>query len=452
MTNANWKKKIRKTRLGNVETDVDNLCYILENDPTLNGTVRKNEFTGRIEAVDGLPFKPVTKVWSDQNQALLLRYLAKEYGISRCKDELVNAIEVVSSERSYHPVREYLDSLPKWDGKRRISTMLVDYLGVEDTPYCRTVSERWMASAVARIYEPGFKADSLLLISGRQGIGKSSFFAKLAVKPEWYTDNVGLSMDSKESAELLRGRWIIEISELATLKRSEVESIKAFISRQSDKYRPAYGRFVSSFDRQCVFCATTNEDSFLRDETGNRRFWCLEAKNEPTKSIWDSLSYEVDLLWAEAKALYQVHKNEGGWFNGQGIEALVEEEANRFKEIDPWESLIREWLDRELPDNWYKMTPEDRHDFFDPKADGLHGLSYDDKPIKRMRVCPQEILNECILKPKAQQTSLDVRRVNKIMTNMEGWRKIKPTIFSGYGQCRGYERVDSTNKVHTEDG
>ena len=224
MTNSSWKKKIRKTKLSKVETDVDNLCYILENNPTLNVTVRKNEFTERIEAVEGLPFKSVTKVWSDQNQALLLRYLAKEYGISRCKDELVNAIEAVSSERSYHPVREYLDALPKCDGIRRIPTMLVDYLGVEDTTYCRTVSERWMVSAVARIYEPGFKADSLLLISGRQGIGKSSFFAKLAVKPEWYTDNVGLSMDSKESVELLRGRWIIEISELATLKRSEVEA------------------------------------------------------------------------------------------------------------------------------------------------------------------------------------------------------------------------------------
>ncbi len=134
MANANWKKKRRRTKLGKVETDVDNLCYILENDPTLNGTVRKNEFTGRIEAVDGLPFKSVTKVWSDQNQALLLRYLAKEYGISRCKDELASAIEAVASERGYHPVMDYLNALPKWDGKRRISTMLVDYLGAEDTP------------------------------------------------------------------------------------------------------------------------------------------------------------------------------------------------------------------------------------------------------------------------------------------------------------------------------
>ena len=448
---SDWKKGIRLHK-GKAMSDVDNLAYILENDPLLHGTVRKNEFTGMSEPMPDLPFKASSRIWNDESQALLARYLAKEYGLSHCSQDLNTAVLAVASENRYHPVRDYLDGLPEWDKVQRVETLLIDYLGAIDTPYCRSVTSRWMASAIARIYEPGFKMDSLLLVSGRQGIGKSSLFSKLAVKPEWYTDDIGLSMDTKDSAERIRGRWIIEISELSALKRSEVESIKAFLSRQADKYRPAYGRFVSSFERQCIFCATTNEDSFLRDETGNRRFWCVEAYGKGNKSIWDDLPKELDQIWAEAKEIYLAHQGDGSWFNGSDIASTVEMEASRFKEVDPWKALIGEWLERSLPSNWYSYSLEERRDYFDPDAPGLHGTSYDEEVIKRSKVCPEEILNECLQKPKGQQASLDIRRVNKIMSNMEGWEKVAATNFPGYGKARGFQRIKSATKDGLIDG
>lgn len=439
---SNWKRKIRRDKSGRAEPTVDNIVYILLHDPPLAGTCRKNTFTGKIESNPGIT-KDVglDPIWTDDNQAMLEYYLAKNYGMKKCNQALITAVQTVANKARYNPVQDYLLSLQPWDGVKRIATMLIDYLGVDDTDYCRTVSERWMAAAVARILQPGFKFDSVLLISGPQGIGKSTFFQKLAVKPSWFTDNIG-DMGSKESFENITGVWIVELSELSAMRRSDIETIKAFLSRTSDRFRNAYGHFVNEQERTAVFVGTTNDDSFLVDPTGNRRFWCLKVTKKATKSVWDDLSKEIPQLWAEALTLYRAHQNDGDWFGGADIRMTTEEEAAKFREVDPWIALIQSWLDTKIPEGFYGLSISERHDYFDPNAYCDHAPGPYQRAILRQRVCPQEILNECLLKPKAQQTSQDIRRVNKVMQEMPGWQKIGAYNTKGYGTSRGYERIE----------
>lgn len=440
-SNKYWKKHLKKNRYGDILVTVSNLAVILENDPNLKGTVRYNRFTNRMESIEnGICNNTSRKDWTDVSTSNLSRYLSSEYGLRKFSTELNIALETVADKHSYHSVKDYLDSLAEWDNVNRIPTLLIDYLGAVDSPFVEEITKRWMAAAVGRIYEPGMKFDSMLLLSGKQGVGKSTLFRKLAVKPEWFTDSVS-SLDTKSAPDDIQGRWIVELSELSAMRKSVVEATKSFLSRQSDKYRPAYARYIITRDRQCVFGGTTNEDNFLRDDTGNRRFWCIHVDGGGKKSVWNDLDKEVDQIWAEAKTLYELHKGDIGWFNGNDIREEVEKQDTAFQESDPWRPLIEEWLERELPSNWYSYSMSDRRDWFDSKAPGLHGLSAGEQRIKRQKVCPNEILNECLLKPKDMQTSQDVRRVNKIMKTLPSWKEIGSSDFNAYGKSRGFRRI-----------
>ena len=205
-------------------------------------------------------------------------------------------------ENAYHPVREYLDALV-WDGKTRLDTLLSYFLGAEDNAYIRSAGRKWMIASIARIRDPGCKFDHMLILIGAQGVGKSQFFNRIARHQAWFSDSMSKFDNSKEAMEQLAGKWIIEIGELSVMKRSEVESIKTFLTKQDDSYRPSYGRRLETFPRQCVFGGTTNRDDFLQDATGNRRFWPVPITD--TKRMWGELTPEiVDQLWAEADAAY----------------------------------------------------------------------------------------------------------------------------------------------------
>ena len=173
---------------------------------------------------------------------------------------------MVSVERLYHPIKNYLSAL-KWDGVERLDTLLVDYLGAEDTPYVRAVTRKTLVAAVARIYRPGTKFDSILVLNGSQGIGKSTLFSKLG--GSWYSDSLSISdMKDKTAPEKLQGYWILELGELAGIKKMDVETVKSFITRTDDKYRQSYGVSVESHPRSCIIVGTTNSDGgFLRDIT-----------------------------------------------------------------------------------------------------------------------------------------------------------------------------------------
>ena len=199
----------------------------------------------------------------------------------------------MASERAYHPVKEYLDALPEWDGVKRTDTLLTDYLGAEDSAYTRAVIRKTLAAAVARIYQPGTKFDSVLILNGPQGIGKSTLFARLA--GAWFSDSLTLTdMRDKSGPEKLQGYWILELGELAGMKKTDVETVKSFLSRVDDKYRASYGLNVESHPRQCVIVGSTNTESgFLRDITGNRRFWPVRVNGESVKKPWQISGEDV---------------------------------------------------------------------------------------------------------------------------------------------------------------
>lgn len=180
-------------------------------------------------------------------------------------------------------MRDYLDGIPAWDGIPRVETLMHDYFGAEDTPLVRAMTKKTLVAGVARVIEPGIKFDNVLVLQGDQGIGKSTLWKKLA--GTWFSDSLR-SMEDNKAFEALRGIWIGELAELAATKKSEVEAQKAFLSSQVDRYRPAFGRRVQEFPRQCILVGTTNEHEFLRDRTGNRRFWVVKLEKSGKHDVF----------------------------------------------------------------------------------------------------------------------------------------------------------------------
>ena len=296
-----WQRHLVIDRRGMIKDSLQNIALIIRNDENFKNVVY-NEFKDTIDVIGALPWKQVKPGWNDSDLANAKVYFERVYGIwspAKFKDAL---LAVVSSDRLYHPIKEYFSGLA-WDGTKRIDTLLIDYFGAEDTPYTRAVIRKTLVAAVARIYEPGIKFDSILVLNGPQGMGKSTFFALLG--RQWFSDSLSISdMRDKTAAEKLLGNWILEISEMSGIRKTEVEVVKSFVTRQDDKFRQAYGVNVESHPRKCVIVGSTNsEGGFLRDVTGNRRFWPVHVPGTGKFHPWELDC--VDQVWAEAIHLYK---------------------------------------------------------------------------------------------------------------------------------------------------
>lgn len=436
-TEREWQSALELDRQGKVKDTLDNLVLSIRNDGKLQ-SIAFNLHRDGIDAGDGLPWKQIKPGWNDSDFASLKVYLNKRYGVyapSKTKDALL----AVASERAYHPVMEYLDRLPEWDGVKRIDTLLADYLGAEDSDYTRAVIRKTLTAAVARIYQPGVKFDSVLILNGPQGIGKSTLFAKLA--GAWFSDSLTLTdMRDKSGPEKLQGYWILELGELAGMKKTDVETVKSFLSRVDDKYRASYGLNVESHPRQCVIVGSTNTESgFLRDITGNRRFWPVRVNGQSTKKPWQ-LSAEVVLqLWAEAKDAYQ--KGERLYLEGE-VAAMATSEQAEAMETDDREGLVRTYLDTLLPENWDTMSLYDRRNFLNGNE---FGESQRMGTVRRTMVCNMEIWCECFGRDSSALKKIDSYEISGIMRKIEGWNKYTLTKngvagFSIYGKQRAYIR------------
>lgn len=429
---ADWRKHLELDRKGNIKDTLDNIVCIIRGDEGLQG-IAFNCHRDGINARGGLPWGQIKGGWNDSDAAALKVYLSKNYGIyspTKTKD----AVVAVAAERAYHPVREYLEGLPEWDGIPRVDTLLIDYFGAADNSYTRAVSRKSMVAAIARIYQPGVKFDSVPILNGPQGIGKSTFYAKLA--GEWFSDSLTLTdMKDKSGPEKLQGYWILELGELAGMRKADIETVKSFISRVDDKYRASYGVNVESHPRQCIIVGTTNaETGFLRDITGNRRFWPVRVPGNSKKKPWQLTPEDVRQIWAETLVLYR--KGENLYLEGKDADIAVTEQADAL-EMDEREGLVQEYLDTLLPENWAEMSLFERRSYL---SDSDFGASKKDGTVQREYVCNMEIWCECFGKDGSAMKPADSYAIAAIMRKIEGWDKTDRTTYPIYGRQRGYRR------------
>lgn len=429
----NWLAQLDYDKRGNIINSLNNLILILRNDPNLKDIVF-NQFSDSLEIKGEVPWKHPSRYWRDADDAQLVSYIDLTYGTFSARNYEI-AVTKVADDRSYHPVREFLQGLPEWDGIPRVDTLLIDYLGAEDNEYVRAVTRKTLVAAISRVMRPGCKFDNMLVLNGPQGIGKSTLIAKLG--REWFSDSLNLSdTKDKTAAEKLQGYWIIEIGELAGMRKTEVETLKGFLSKQNDIYRASFGRRATPHLRQCIFVGTTNaEDGYLRDTTGNRRFWPVRVTGNGIYKVWDMTDEDVLQIWAEAKHYYE--EGEPLYLDAKLTE-MAEKEQKSAMETDEREGMIREYLDTPLPENWEDMNLYERRNY-------LHGDEFERTKytgtVQRQRVCIAEIWCECFKKERGDLKRQDSYEIAAIMARIEGWKKSdKAMRFKIYGVAKGYER------------
>lgn len=426
-----WQNGLELNKLGKVKETLPNMVLIMRNDPKLF-PLRYNLHRNGIDATGDLPWAQTKPGWNDTDDNALKVYLNAAYGVY-APEKIKTALSAVTAERAYHPIREYLDQLPEWDRVPRLDLVFHDYLGTPLNAYSMAVCRKTFTAAVARIYRPGTKFDSAAILVGRQGLGKSTLFKKLAGK--WFSDALTMTdMRDKTAAEKLQGYWILELGELAGMRKAEVETVKAFMSREDDKYRAAYGMNVESHPRQCVIVGSTNnEDGFLRDTTGNRRFWPLKTSDQREKTPWDMDDETVKQIWAEALTAFR--NGEKLYLEGSEAEQ-AEEEQTAALEHDEREGLIRLYLEMLLPAEWNTMSIGERRNFVMGSGDiGRVGI------VPRKSVSNIEIWCECLGQEPSKLRKQDSYEITGIMRRMEGWKREGMKRLPLYGVQRVYVSV-----------
>ncbi len=428
-----WTKALRRDRSGALQNCLHNITLIMENDENLKA-VCFNQLADGMEIKGPVPWQHPARFWRDADDAQLICYVDAHYGSFSARNYQIAVAKVVD-DRSYHPIREYLDSLPPWDGIPRVDTLLIDYLGAEDSAYTRAVTRKTICGAVVRVRQPGVKFDNILVFNGDQGIGKSTLISKLG--GEWYSDSLSLTdMNDKTAAEKLQGYWIIEIGELAGMKKADIDKVKAFISRQDDKYRASFGRRVTPHPRQCIFFGTTNsQNGYLRDITGNRRFWTVRTPGTGRLKPWQLTNEDVRQIWAEALVLVDQGEK---LFLDASLEALSQAEQSAAMEQDDREGLVNAYLNLLLPENWSTMDVYARQEYIrDPNSPTQPRGS-----VTRSSASNLEIWCECFGKRKEDIKPADSYAIAAIMLRIPGWRKTDERETQPiYGRQRLYKRV-----------
>ncbi len=431
-----WAEKLRcNGKTGKVLSTRENIRLILMNDKHFKGVLGWDSFAQRLAMVRKASWRSAdddNPFWDDADDSQVRYLLETCYEIDsrpKIEDEVLN----VASMNKFHRVRDFLNSLT-WDNRPRMDCLFIDFLGAEDKPYTRTVTRKMLIAAVGRVMSPGLKFDNMIVLDGPQGIGKSYLLKKLGGR--WFSDSL-TTVQGKEAYEQLRGAWIIEMSELAALKKSDIEPVKQFISKQVDSYRVAYGRRMSEFPRQCVFVGTTNESTFLRDSTGNRRFWpvpCGVCK--PHMSLWSDKSTEyIHQVWAEAVVAYK--SGESVWLGAE-----MEQEAVKAQEAHTEENeligMIAEFLDKPIPPNWYQLD-------IGVRKEVMQGTGFDVDPADSMlrdKICLAEIWVEMLNGDRNRFDFSSKKKIADAMRKLPGWVQGSTGKFgNGYGTQKCWKRV-----------
>ena len=431
-----WIKRMKHDGRGNIAKTINNAVLVLENDPLLKGKIVTDEFANCGLITGKVPWSAETgrRRWRDSDDAGYYNYMELFYGITG-REKLDNALLLVGSQNCLNDVKEYLKGL-KWDGIKRLDTLLPDYLGAEDSAYVRAVMRKSLCAAVARAVTGAVKYDYMPIFAGPQGLGKSTFLSILG--RDWFSDSL-TTFEGKEAAELIQGTWINEVGELTAMSKQETNAVKQFLSKTHDIYRAAYGKRTDKYPRRCVFFGTSNEVEFLKDVTGNRRFWPVDVGVCPVrKSVWRDLPHEVDQIWAEAYLYWMLGET---LYLPKELEQAAEEMQESHRELSGKEGLIHAFIEREIPSNWDSMGLMARRQFFS----GNMKLPEGETLVKRDKICAMEVWVECLHSEAKYMSRKDSMEINSILASIPGWKRNKSKRRYGpHGIQRGFECGQTT--------
>lgn len=439
--NLDWLEDLERDKRTNLLSSRHNFAIILANDPKLKGCFAYDVFANRTIVNRDLPWRKInrySRIFSDTDTANLRIYMSRPpYGISH-NGNLQDAFVSVVYSKQVHPVKNYLENL-QWDGIKRLDTMFIDYMAAEDTPYIRAVSRKALVAAVARIYEPGIKFDYILTLIGPEGRQKSTIISKLG--GSWFSDSFSFKMieRGKEAFEQLQGKWLMEIGELAGMKKAEIESIKQFVAKPYDNYRPAYAESPNDFYRQCIFFGTTNDYHFLQGVNGNRRFWpiIIEVTGK-TKNIAQLFTPElVAQIWAEAKTLYDVGE---ALHLPEELESEAREVQKRHTEFDERQGLVELYLNTYFPADWDEKAQYDKRAWVE-SADSQDPA----KGAQKDTFCVSEIGEDLLGWQKKDINAVNTRSMHNIMKQIKGWKPVSSFRSKNHGTQRGYRRESVAN-------
>ena len=449
-----WQGGLEYTRNGAIASSLRNAVLILQKDPALKG-IAYNAFSTDIEMIEPTPWCENEwqwragmkyRSWTDADDSQLDSYLAQNYA-EFPQTKVRAATAKAADDRTFHPVMEYLEALPPWDGVERLDTLFIDTLTADDTVYTRMAARKFLCAAVARIYTPGIKFDSIPVLYGGQGIGKSMLFRRLA-SDAWFSDTLSLTdIKDKTGAEKLQRNWIVEIQEFQGAGQASVKSLRAFVTTQDDRYRAAYGRRVTSHPRQCVMAGTSNNmDGLLTDVEGGRRFWPIECKGPGRVPSWTigygSLDEEAgiyyrDQLWAEAK--YRLAQGEKLILEGEAAEQAAVIQRHSLTS-DPREASIQLYVETELPLDWMGRNWDSRIDWFNGNTSMVK------ETMRREFVSMHELWVECLRLQISRMQRRDSYDLRRVLEKTDVWEYLgEQKVFAGksIGFVRGFVNWDN---------
>lgn len=425
-----WQKNVDFTtsESGSIRPTPLNVSLLLEHDPSLKNAVSYDDFSDTVVRNAGYSMLSSTQAgeWNDQDDSLLRLYFERTHHLVFKNQDIVDGVIGAAKGHKYNPVKKRIEAV-QWDGKARVANYFIDTVGAENNAYTKAVTETWFTGAVARVYHPGIKFELVPILMGAQGLGKSTTVRNIF--PEKFNDNMESMGKSKDDYQQLLGSWIIEVAELSALRQTEVERVKSFISSQDDRYRPSYGRRVTTHPRKCVFIGTTNQNDFLKDSTGARRFMPIKCGvSKPTVNVWNVDQNYILQVLAEAKHLYD-----------QGHSLYLPDDilkqAAQYQEdaeiIDPTKEAVGDYLNIEVPTNWDDLSVQFKQGYVEdyPKSKTDPANWRDDLmasqfvPLKKTntREIMAVVFHKTADKFLSGRTNTDAKKIKLIMDNMDGW-------------------------------
>ena len=443
-----WFQSLKREKDGDaIQKTAENISITLEKHPRLMGRFIKNTFAYKEQGVGPLPWGDRENLpngtifdWDDSDTSGLLLFIEKCTGI-HTKNLILDALNECWARHSYHPIQNYITSL-KWDGVSRLDHLFIDYLGADDTEYVRAVTRMTFVAAIARIFRPGLKYDTVTVLVGPQGLGKSTLIAIMAKNEEWFTDALK-DLSDRSAIECIQGAWLVELGEMSALNKTELNAAKAFISRTIDKARMAYGRFAKTMPRTCIFFGTSNTKAFLKDPTGERRYLPVDCHPATAKKkVFTELPKEVDQLWAEAYSLY------ANSLVGLTMPPYLESEVLAAQQDHSVRSeklgIIEMFLRKQVPADWDTYSTDARRLFYSDVASNNTNL------VNRRYICAIEVWVECFNSNPSLIRNSDSSYINDILRNIPGLVEISPRPFAQYGKQRGFEITDEFYKRNAD--